>query len=114
MNKVVNMKFKLNDIDYRINFRYDEGKKITSSTLEPLHFVSFVKTPIGVGSTIRNDSDKHCKETARKISLQRAIRALNLSRVDRSKVWHAYFSRKGSETLSSVVNKRNAATYFGN
>ena len=50
---------------------------------------------LGLGVATRSLRDQPCKETARKVSLRRAM--LPFSRDFRTAVWKAYFNRKVSQ-----------------
>lgn len=53
--------------------------------------------PIAVAFSIKSVNDQHCKETARKSSLAKLLKALGLSREQRIEVWIAYFGRVGKQ-----------------
>ena len=46
-----------------------------------------------VGVAYRSAKDKHCKETARKVSLARLLQQTTCNRKQRKSVWLQYFDR---------------------
>lgn len=52
--------------------------------------------------------DPHCKETARKVSLTRALRNSNLDKAQRAEIWEGYRT-KGSVPLWDSVQNLQAA-----
>lgn len=101
------MKFKLKNTDYRIRFMYLD-QRITMAKIEPVRYDSIETTPVGVGVAVRNPSDRHVKEIARKICLERAVNSIALNRQERSVVWNAYWNRNQN---NNSQNKRNVANY---
>jgi hypothetical protein len=102
------MKTQVNDFEVRIRWQYGVNHPETMKPNETRCIItteslthSNSEPTIHEGSTFKSKKDPFCKETARRLSLERASRIFD--RPLRTIVWNFYWSRKPQKIEKHVV-----------
>jgi len=92
----------VNGINYKMEWRHavipatkkkDLGKIKTTCTISEVIVPKEEFQVLNYGEAIKGKEDNFCKETARKLSLRRALSGLFEDKTVRRAFWNAYFSR---------------------
>lgn len=89
----------LNGKTYKVVWRYDRAENMTLCAIRNVD----VLMPSGTGRALRNPKDNWCKETARKLSLDRALRNTSFDKPERRVFWEAYRNRKPLKAAVSLA-----------
>ena len=74
------------------NSHYD-GKRLTVCNINQYTSEKGKMIEVGGGCAQCSRSDQYCKETGRKVSLAKALKAIKFTRGERAEFWKAYFNR---------------------